>query len=242
MAESKGVSYTITTGTRVNGANDFSTIPHSIVFDHTGACIYRGYPDGAYPIVRAAVGKAIVAKTGKSTFSKPVQTQADSLIKGAPPLSVLPKLVALSRGSNEIATEAKSLVDAIVSEAQKKLTTAEDLAKDSPLAAFLQVEPLSTSFKGTSVATKANGLIVSLKKEKVVANELSARPGLEMIKKLDMQLVAAAAGVDLKNTEFQKAMATQLKQLKQKAAVLKKNYPDSKANEEVVRILTKYGL
>ena len=81
VAHSHGVNFTIMDGTNVEGANDNKGIPHVIVFDHAGKCVYRGLPAGAETAVRQALGKALASKVeGKP--SKSVNSLLESLKKG----------------------------------------------------------------------------------------------------------------------------------------------------------------
>jgi len=53
-----GVSFTILDRASVDGGTDFSGIPHCMLFDHTGKCVYRGSPFQAQQAVVAAVKAA----------------------------------------------------------------------------------------------------------------------------------------------------------------------------------------
>ena len=203
-ARSLGVNFTIVSGGRVKDG-DFKGIPHCMLFDHTGKCLYRGDPTAVETKLRSAVGAAIVAGMESPPTSKGVTPLADSLKKGQSPMVILPKAVALLKSTDsQTAEEAKQLVGKLTDVGQKKVDQAESVMKDDPVAAFLQLEPVPSSFKGTPVGTKATSLLAELKKDKKVASEMKARPSLAGIKKIDAQLSPLAQKVPPSDPTFQK--------------------------------------
>src|SRR5262249_46261776 len=148
------------------------------------------------------------------------------------PLSVLPRLVGMQNGNNEAAADARALLAALTALGQKKLDAAQEKADSAPLDAFLLIEKIPSSYKGTPLATKANELLGKLKKEKAVSSELAARPALEALHKLEQQLAAKPGADDPTKSDFQKSNAALLKQLKDKVATMKKQWPDARATEE----------
>lgn len=53
-----GVTFTIVEEATVQGGQDFNGIPHCMLFDHTGTCVYRGSPFRAHDAIVAAVKAA----------------------------------------------------------------------------------------------------------------------------------------------------------------------------------------
>jgi hypothetical protein len=53
-----GIRPTILDRASVEGGSDFQGIPHCMLFDHTGTCVYRGSPFNAQDAVVAAVKAA----------------------------------------------------------------------------------------------------------------------------------------------------------------------------------------
>ena len=236
----RGVNFHISQQTRAQDDGDLEGIPHCFVFDHTGLCIYRGLPGPADAQIRLAVGNAIVSGTGKDKFSPAVQAVVKELKAGKSPATLLAKVVALKSAGGETATEAKALLESMTAVGQKKLKEAEELQGKDALAAFLLVEKLPTTYKGTPLATKSTEMIGKLKKEKVVLAELAARPALTALKKLELPLVGTADGSRM--PEYQKANATVLKQMKAKVAEMKKAWPDSHATKEALEIAQRYAI
>ena len=92
----------------------------------------------------------------------------------------------------------------------------------------------------TAFCSVLNELLSKLKSEKAVKAELAARPALEAVKKLDMQLGLGAD--DPHKPEWQKAHKEPLKELKTKVQSMKKAWPDAKSTQDAVVIAERYGV
>lgn len=240
-ARSRGAGFTILKGASVKDGGDFDGIPHTMLFDHTGKCVYRGHPTQIDKVLKETVGKALAAKfEGEPT--KAVAPLLENLKKGQSPAGVLQKAISASKSTDKpTADQAKQLVEKMTETAGAVLSEAEALKADDPLAALSKLTKLSTDFKGTPTGTKAGELVAELKKDKAVQAELKARPTLEKIKTVDTALTAALNGKE-PNEAFQTQQAGVLKQLKSAIAGMKKSYPDAKSTQEAVAIGEKYGI
>jgi hypothetical protein len=242
-ARSRGINFAVVSSASVKDGQDFNGIPHCMVFDQTGKCVYRGSPDGAEAAARKAVGKALVDDLGKTSFSRTITPLVDGLKKGQPPESILKKAVPLQRGGDTTAVaEAKQLVATLTKAGQKQIEEAEALKKEDPYAAYVKVQPVATALKGTPVETKANALLAELRKTKAVAAEISAQPSLDKVKKWDAQLSPQAAKADPKGVQFQRAFSSVLRQMQTTLQQMKRSWPDAKATQEALEIGDKYGV
>lgn len=242
VATSRGANFPISMQTRVVGSEDSKFIPHSLLFDHTGACIFRGSPADAEPLIRTALGKALVDGAGREKFSTTMNPIVQDLKKGKSPAQVLPRLVTLQSSAGEVGADAKALLGSLTAPGQKKLESAQELAESKPVEAFLLIEKLPAAYKGTQVSQKATELITKLKKDKAVTSELTARPSLEAIRKIEKELNTRAEGGNPKADEFKKANAALFKQIKDRLAAMKKSWPDTKATEEAVTIAERFDV
>lgn len=240
VAASRGANFPITEQTRVSGGDDFQGIPHVMVFDHTGACVFRGSPKEAEHKARLAVGEMLVANAGREKLAPQLNAAAADLRKGMSPQLVLPKVAGQLGGTKDAAEDAKALLASMVAVGQKKFDQAKEAAEKDPVEAFLLVEKVPTVFKGTQLAKDATALITKLKKEKAVTAEIAARPALDAVKQFERAL-ATQPGADTATPEFQKANAAGLAQLKQKVTQMKKSWPDAKATAEALAIAERFG-
>jgi thiol-disulfide isomerase/thioredoxin len=242
VAASRGANFPITDQTRVNGGNDFQGIPHVMVFDHTGACVYRGSPKEAEVKARLAVGESLVAGAGREKFHSQLTPVVSDLKKGLSPRAALPRVVALQNSANPMAAaDAKALLASLTAPGQKKLELAQEKIETDPVGAFVLVEKVPATYAGTPVAKEATALITKLKKDKAVKTELAARPSIETVRQIESQLAAKPDADKASAPEFQKANAALLTQLRTTVTQMKKNWPDAKATSEAVGIVEKYA-
>ncbi len=242
VAGSLGANFSISIQSRVKDAG-VTGIPHCFLFDHTGACIFRGLPANAEPAIRIAVGKALVEGSGREKFSSTVSATAQDMKKGRSPSQVLPRLVSLQNTAGEVGTEAKALLGSITAIGQTKFEQAEGMIDSNPVGAFFLIEKLPVVYKGTDVAKKASAMLVKLKKEKSVIVEIAARPSLETVRKIEFQLDSILEeNIGAKKETVLKANSQLVKQLKDKMSAMKKSWPDAKATEEALAVCEKFDI
>jgi thiol-disulfide isomerase/thioredoxin len=241
-AKSRGVSFAVVEHARVKDVNDMNGIPHCILFDHTGKCLYRGSPEEIDGKIRDALANWLSADL-EGTPNKAVNSLIESLKKGQLPAQIVQKTVSLSRSAEkDTAKQAKSMLAKLTDAAGKELKGAESLRAEEPLMILSRLTHLSIDFKGTPPGTKANELLTELKKDKVVIAELKVRPMLEKIRAVDAELQAILKDGDPKGAEFQKSQAAVLKQLQGAIKQLKKSAPDAPSLKDAVEVGEKYGL
>lgn len=237
VANGRGATFPILTNAGVGGTNDNNALPHVVLFDHTGKCVFRGRPDEADEKIRPLVGEMIVANAEQDKFNSTLAPITAELKKGRSPSSLIPRLSPLLVSANkETAAQSQALVGSITASGKIKLDEAKEKASDSPVEAFLLVEKLPVSYKGTPVGKQAAELIEKLKKEKAVAMELAARPSLESIK----QMIGKFGNADPSKPEFRKANSIPLKALENKLAQMKKSWPDATATSDASKLAEKY--
>jgi hypothetical protein len=242
-ARSRDVPFSVLTQTFAEPRVEGKDMPLAYVFDHTGACIYRGSAFGVESELRAAVGRALVAATGEVAFSKYMTPHVEALRQGKSPTGVLQKIVPMQKSPDaETAVEAKLLVQQITAIGQKRLEDAEARLKNDPVEAFLQLERVPTVFKTTTLAAQADKFLTALKKDKAVAAELKARPLLEQIKKLDTSLSSKPGAFDPKLPKFQQANQASITQMRTALLQMTKAWPTTRATQEAARISEKYGI
>jgi hypothetical protein len=235
-AQALGIRFMVTDGGGVGGSSG-AGIPHCLVFDHEGKAVYEGHPDKAEVPVRIALGKALVAKTGKTSFSKSVQPLAEALKKGASPVAALQKLLPMQKRD----ADAKALIEAITARGQMQLDDASARTEEDPVGVYFATQKLSSYFKGTPVGTKANEVFTKLKGDKSVIAEVKARPSLDAIKKLDAALEKAAKGDDVTEPKFQKTYAAALRQMRTAHTTMTRSWPKTSATAEAGEIVSRYA-
>jgi hypothetical protein len=216
-------------------------LPHAYVYDHAGKCVFRGSPLDAEPYVRVAVGKAVLAQTGKEAFGKPAQPVADLLTAGAPMGQVVAKLTEQLRAAPKD-DELKELQAALTSGGKKVLDAAAERAKADPIGAFFDAERLPAQYRGTPVEKPASDLVNKLKANPKVERELKGRAALAPILKLDSQLSGKDLSFDPHLLEFKEDNAMLLKQLADAVEKLRKTYANTRAADEAARLAERWDV
>jgi hypothetical protein len=240
VAAGRGANFSLFEGCAVTGADDFQFIPHVMVFDHTGTCVFRGRPAEAEHRARIAVGEMLVANAGREKLAPQLNTAVADLKKGMSPQLVLPKVNG-QLANKDAGEDAKALLAAMTAGGQKKFDQAKEAAEKDPVEAFLLVEKVPAAFKGTQLAKDATALLTKLKQDKAVKAEIAARPSFDAVKQFGLALAALPGGDTPTSPEFQKANAAALTQLKQKVTQMKKSWPDAKSTAEAISIATTFG-
>jgi len=233
-------NFPIQVNAHVKGSEDNKFLPHCILFDHTGACIFRGQPTEVELLVRKAVGSALVAAAGREKWSSSMDGIIKDLKAGKPPASILPRVAANRNAKGELGEDANALLKAMTAGGAKKLEEATAKKDSEPLEAFLLIEKVPAMYKGAPLATEATDLLNKLKADKSVRAELAARPALEKVKQIDQQLGLGAD--DPRKPEWQKAHKEPLKLLKDKVSQMKKSWPDARSTQDAVAIADRYGV
>ena len=224
------------------GRADEFRLPHVLIYDHTGKCVFRGDNFEAEPYLRMVMGKAIFAKTGKDQFAKGAKPVVDLLEKGAAPLAVFAKLAAaLDGASGENADDLKLILKVMTEGGTAAVDRAKESMKDEPVEAFLALERLSVAYKGTPVAKSSNDLLTKLRATPKVGAELRARPSLDAIKKLDAQLYGREGSFNPKSRDFQQENADLLKKLADATTKIRKQFPGVRATDEAAKIADRWS-
>jgi hypothetical protein len=241
LARNRGITFPLVNDAQPGNPDGFP-LPHAFVFDHTGQCVFRGAPLDAEPYARIAVGKALLAKTGKDTFGKPAQPVADLLAQGAPMTQVFTKLNEQLRANAKDADELKAIQEALTEGAKKALEAATAKSKDDPVAAYFDAERLPKTYRGTPVEKPANDLLVKLRGNPKVGREVQGRAALEPVKKLDTQLSGKDLSFDPRLPQFKEDNAGLLKQLTDALEKVRKSYPNTRAADEAARFAERWDV
>jgi hypothetical protein len=240
LARRRGITFPLVDDVQAGIPGGFS-LPHALVFDHAGHCVFRGAPLDAEPYARIVVGKAVLARTGKDTFGKPAQTVADLLAQGAPMAQVFTKLGEQLR-SNSKDDELKAIQTALTEGAKNVLDAATEKSKDDPVAAFFEAERLPAAYRGTPIEKPSNDLLTTLRGNPKVEREVRARASLEPVKKLDTQLSGRDLSFDPRLPQFKEENVGLLKQLADGIEKVRKMYPNTRAADEASRFAERWDV
>lgn len=174
VVEQLGVTFPIVETATVEGGMDFSGIPHCMVFDHTGACVYRGHPSRAHDLIVATVrsSPAAVLEGRELVKLAPLAAQLrDEAAFGG----VLRRAQGQTSSKNrDVAEEAAYLVDKLEAHAQRLLDGAEAAKTEDPVRALHYVQRCAAAYRGTDLGRQAATVAAAWKKDAAFQDGLEA--------------------------------------------------------------------
>jgi thiol-disulfide isomerase/thioredoxin len=225
------VSFTIVERGSVERGMDFQGIPHCMLFDHTGACVYRGSPFDVGDAVARAVAAAPAGVLEGRQLVKLAALGAllmDERSFG----TVLKKAEGLAAAKDaDTAAEAAFVVEKLSGRGRKMLEEADGLKQSDPGRAADLVQRCSGSFKGTTIGTTAAARLREWKKDKAFQAALRAGQQLTML-----EAVREAA---MKAGGLPPAAAGKVRSLVQ---AIRQAAPDSRAAEQAAVIAGELGV
>lgn len=174
------VSFTILDGASVEAGGDFSGIPHCMLFDHTGKCVYRGSPFRAQEAVIATVKAAPGAILEGRTLAK--LPEFNLLLRDEGQFATVLKRARglCSHKDPETAAEAAFVVEKLDARGRALLDEAASAKDSDPVRAAELVQRCATIFKGTEFGTEAAKLNGEWKKDKPF--QAAVRAGQQLLK------------------------------------------------------------
>ena len=174
VVDELGVTFTIVENATVAGGMDFTGIPHCVVFDHTGSCIYRGYPTRAHDVIVAAVRSSPAAVLEGKELVK-LGSMSRQLRDESTYAAVIKKAQGLARsGDSETAAEAAYVVEKLEAYGQRLLDAARDSQAEDPLRAMHFAQRCAAAFRGTATGTQAAALLKDWKQDRRFQDSVKA--------------------------------------------------------------------
>jgi thiol-disulfide isomerase/thioredoxin len=190
-----GVTFPIVESATVANGMDFGGIPHCMVFDHTGKCVYRGSPGGAHDVIVAAVQAApagILAGRDLVKFAGLANTLKDESTWGTALKMVKPLVESKDEAT---ADEARFVVERMEGRGREMLARARDIAAADPVEAVALVQRCATVFRGDEIGKEALALTAEWKKDKAFQATLRAGQQLARLDVIRAQAEALPGGV-----------------------------------------------
>jgi thiol-disulfide isomerase/thioredoxin len=246
VSKSNNIAYTVVNGGSLTGAEDISGVPHAIVFDAYGKCVYRGHPGnkGFEEAVKKAMADAPPPALSPKDFKK-LTSIVDAFKKGALPTDVIKLAEKKTSDSDaQTATEARTIVEKLTAWGKERIEQAQALKATEPYECWKALNAVTVDFKDRDAGKEAGKIITDLKKDKEFMAEAKSGEMLDSIKQLSKSLkpVDSLNGSDWSSSAFQKQNAGVLQQMMTLALTMKKQSPKSPYTAEALAILEKYGI
>jgi thiol-disulfide isomerase/thioredoxin len=174
VVEELGVTFPIVETATVDGGMGFSGIPHCMVFDHTGTCVFRGHPNRAHDVIVSAVRSSPAAILEGRELARLAPLAAQLRDEGAFG-TVLRRVRSLVESPDpQTASEATFVVAKLEGHAARLLADAEAAKADDPLRALHYAQRCAAAFRGTAAGRQATELLSAWKKDRGFQDGLEA--------------------------------------------------------------------
>jgi len=243
VVDDLGVSFTIVERAQVEGGMDFSGIPHCMVFDHTGVCIYRGHPVRAHDLIVAAVRSSPAAVLeGKelvklAAFSRQLRDESTFA-------TVLKKAQGLARsGDAATASEAAYVAEKLEAYGTRLLAGAREAQTDDPLRAVHLAQRCAGAFRGTDTGVEAAALLKQWKQDRRFQDAVKAARQCRQLEATRARIGHALGDPETITPQLAARVPESLrKQLLDLVASIRRLSPDSTAATRADEIATELGL
>lgn len=237
---SLGVTFPIIGSAAVEGLEQVPQMPFTLLFDHTGKCVFGGSALEVGPVVAAAVNAAPPLVLNGRGLQK-LASLHPLLRNEASFGTALRKARAMASSKDaETADEAKFVVDTLEAWGRGIVDKAPEAREADPAGALDALQRCATAFRGDAIGTDATDLVGAWKKDPAfqaalkcgqqLANLESLRSGLLGFGRVVTPDIAAAVPPELK------------KQMKAVADGVQKAAPGSKMAERAGEIAAEFGL
>lgn len=241
-AQGRGANFTVVQNARVQGGSDFDGIPHCMLFDYTGKCLFRGHPGDAELLLRKAVSQAPPAVLEGKKLTK-LSALAGLLKKEQNYGQVLKQAQEKASVKDTItAEEAKFVVEKLTGLAKKQLDEADSKKTSDPLTSWKLANRVAANFKGVDQGKEAADKVTALKGDKTFQGELKAFQSLDQLKSLKGLIRTPPGDPSPSSPAYRALNGNVLRQMNNLVRELKKSAPDSKATKDAVELAESVGL
>ena len=239
-----GVTFPIVENANLSKGSDFSGIPHCMLFDHEGKCLFRGSPFDVEAALRQAVINAppmILAgrKLEKLTaFNEQLRNESAFA-------SALRKAQSLTDSKDaKTAEEATYVVTQLTAYGEKLFTMARDGSTDDPVGAVNVMKRVATIYRGHEIGTEAADLQKAWKKDSEFQSALKASEQLIQLQAAyETVLAATGSKVEtLSNDTADSLPAPVKRKMSSMVRSIVKTAPFSKAAERAKEIASQLKL
>lgn len=239
-----GVTFPIVERADLSKGSDFSGIPHCMLFDHEGKCIFRGSPFDVETHLRQAVIQAppMILEGRKLEKLTPFNEQLRSESAFA---SALRKAQSLTDSKDaQTAEEAEYVVKQLTAYGEKLFGMARDGAADDPVGAVNVIKRVATIYRGHDIGKKAADLQKEWKKDDEFQSSLKAAEQLVLLQSAYETVLAATGSKDgtVSSDTAETLPAPVKRKMSTMVRTIVKTAPFSKAAERAKEIATQLKL
>lgn len=239
-----GVTFPIVENAGLSKGGDFSGIPHCMLFDHQGKCLFRGSPFDVEAALRQAVANAPPMILGGRKLEK-LTAFNEQLRSESAFASALRKAQGLTSSKDaQTAEEAEYVMKQLNDYGEKLFTMARDGAADDPVGAMNVMKRVATIYRGHDIGKKAADLQKEWKKDDEFQSSLKAAEQLVQLQAAYESVLAATGSKDgtVSNDTADALPAPVKRKMSTMVRAIVKTAPFSKAAERAKEIATQLKL
>jgi thiol-disulfide isomerase/thioredoxin len=240
-----GVTFPIVEQAQVTGGGDFSGIPHCMLFDHTGKCVFRGSPFEVHEAVATAVAAAPASLLEGRKLVKLAafdgQLRSEQGFGG-----LLRKAEGLAASKDEAtADEARFVVEKLTARGRAMLAEGESLKDANPVGAADLVQRCAAAFRGTDIGTAAAATLRDWKKDQAFQASMKAAQQLARLQAMRaglLQALEVRSNDDVTPDLLARVPPAAKRQLADAVRGVQRLSPDSPVAAKAAAIATEFGL
>lgn len=239
-AASLGVTFSIVGPTGIEGFERVPQLPYTLLFDHTGKCVFAGSAMEVGGSATAAVNASPPLVLNGRTLEKLAALQP--LLRTESSFgTALKKARALKSSKDaETAEEAAFVVEKLEAWGRDVIEKAPELRAADPALAMATLQQCVTAFKGDAIGTDAMRLAVEWKKD---PSFQAAQKCGQHLAQLESLRSAATGGARVVTPDVAAAVPQTLKrQMRDLVDKVQKGAPGSKMAERAAEIASELGL
>lgn len=186
-----GITFPVFDKATIKDGMDFEALPHAVLFDHTGRCIYRGPPGELQEALVAAVKAAPASVFEGRVFKKIAAFNVP--LKGEQQYGqTLRRAKGMLDGKDETTVEeATYVVEKLEARGRGMLEEATTKRDSDPVTALDVLQRCAAGFKGTEIGTEAAALLKDWKKDPEFQAVLKAGQQAAQLEALRTRVMAA---------------------------------------------------
>lgn len=239
-AASLGVTFPIVGNSGIEGLEQISQMPYTLLFDHTGKCVFHGSALDVGPAATAAVNASPPLVLNGRGLEKLVQLYP--LLRSEATFGTALKKARTMTSSKDAAAadEATFVVEKLEAWGRDVLAKAPEARDADPARAFDTLQRCATAFRGDTIGTDAAKLVVEWKKDPAFQGALKCGQQLARLESLRTAVLGVSRVV---TPDLAAAVPPDVKkQMKAIADGVQKFAPGSKMAERAAEIAAEFGL
>jgi len=239
MCKDKGVTFQITTGGDLKGAN-VRGIPHGFLFGADGKLVGEPHPGEVEAKIKDLLKETSAAMAGPGPYVKLAALAAQ--IKSGNGLGTVLKTLRTKKDSKDEAEakEAAMMFESLSGAATRQLEGAIGKKESEPMSALKTLDKLALQFTGDEIGTKAKSEADAMRKDPKIKKEVEAETMFKTLADMEEKLKPFQGSKNPKADGFKKLNQQALVGLVGGCQTLIQRYPETGAAKKAQEMMEQY--